>query len=225
MTRWFVVGAVVAGLVAMLIVQQRRLDRLESAVKGGRAGAVEAAPESSGGGASTFAVDPAPRVRYVPVPVPVAGNSPVATGGGSTGGQPAAPGGGTAAATPPPPPGYAGRPTVAERYAQTPAHPTMVDAAPVRDFVEQNHIDQGQWNALVKANDEWVQTLNKVKQHGVTAAPGPLDKLAQKHDENLGIILGDQNTVDGWKKLQQDLTTPKVSVQFGGRTYQGAHVE
>ena len=230
MNRWIVIGGVVVALVTLLVFQQRRLDRLEDALKRQAAAAPAVAPAAEGGGAApAFAAggegvgNRAPQVKFVPVPVPVA--VPSAAGAAAPPGARAA-AGAVPAAVVPINPAFANRAPLAERLAQTPAKPVMADtSAPIRDFVVHNNIDQGQWDALVKANKDWVDTLVKVKQSGVTSAPGPMDQLSKRHDNEINKILGDPTVVESYNQMQGKVTTPKVSVQWGGKTYDGARIE
>ena len=228
MNRWIIVGGVVIALVGLLFMQQRRLDRLESAVKQAQGSAPSAtASPAEGGSAPVFVQgDPsggnrAPQIKFVPVPVPVAGVAPAAAPGTPAAAVPSGP-----APVAPMNPVFANRGTLAERLAQTPAQPVMADTSPaIREFVQQNNIDQAQWNALVKANKDWVDTLVKAKQSGITSVSGPLDQLAKRHTGEVNTILGDKGVVDSYQKMQDKVTTPKVSVQFGGKTFDGTRIE
>src|SRR5262245_20036417 len=125
MTRWMLVGGLIIALVALLVLQQRRLDRLEDAMKRAAVAPPLAAPAEgtvANLGGEVPAGNRVPQVKFVPVPVPVPTAGPGAGAGVAPGTAASA---GPNAPVEPVNPAFLNRAPLAERLAQLPARPVM----------------------------------------------------------------------------------------------------
>ena len=105
------------------------------------------------------------------------------------------------------------------RAGSEPARPRVAEA---RAFVEENHINQRQWDAAVKINDGWMNSLDTVVK---THTAMPLDEMAVKRDQELQKILGSPKVVDKFHQLENAVPGIKPSVRVGDNWFSGATIQ